>query len=143
MTMETRHPRRQNTKKEGSETSKKRKVPRACQQKSNEHLSQRHKTLRLPLKMDVGGRRSKCTFFNLKIEEKNALRCARSKFSTGRMTILATARHRVCVRVCVYIYIYIFIYLFKKVMIIVITIMIVIDMPCEDLRELGSGIAPP
>ena len=62
--------RRQSTKKEAPETSKKRKIARACQRKCKEHFLQRHKTLHLPRKMDVlkfiGKRRSKCTRLNLK-----------------------------------------------------------------------------
>ena len=44
--------------------------------------------------------------------EKKRFACTRSKFRKGQMTILATARHRVCgyIYVCMYIYILYYIY---------------------------------
>ena len=79
---------------------KKCEIPRACQRKCTWHFFHLHKTLRLPRKTDVlkviRGRRLKCTFFNLKNWKKTHLACTRSKFRKGQMTMLATARHRVC-----------------------------------------------
>ena len=47
------------------------------------------------------------TFELENVKKRTRFACTRSEFRTGRMTILATARHRVCGYIYIYIYIHI------------------------------------